>query len=248
MSPSSRSWLQRFLPLPCCCALCGQTGDQAVCLACRLRYFPEDTARCPRCAIALSGAVRRAPPASPVAVSCGACQSEPPAFDASIAVCDYAAPVDQLVLALKFGAQLALASWFAGMLAQAWQDQPRDRLPTLMMAVPLGAGRLAERGYNQALEIARPLSAMLGVPLAKKLAARTRETAAQTLVPPDQRAANMKAAFMVRPEWMDRVRGQHVAVVDDVMTTGVTLDEMARLLKRHGAARVTNLVFARTPL
>lgn len=241
-----RSWLQRFMALPCCCALCGQTNDRVICQDCRQRYFPTGLRRCPCCAIALPAPDPQHTTAA--CIPCGACQRDRPAFDASIAVTGYAAPADQLILALKFGAQLPLAPWFADMLAQAWFVLPGQPLPDLMMAIPLGAGRLSARGYNQALEIARPLARTLGIPLAARLCARTRETAAQTLVPPDQRATNLKSAFMVRQQWQTLLKGRHVAVVDDVMTTGATLAEMARLLKRHGASRVTNFVFARTTL
>ena len=120
-------------------------------------------------------------------------------------------------------------------------------LPTLLTAVPLGPQRLAQRGFNQALEIARPLSAMLGIELAPQLALRLRETRPQTLLPPAQRQQNIRHAFMVDGSALARIAGRHVGVVDDVITTGGTLGELAATLKRYGAARVTNFVFARTP-
>ena len=180
---------------------------------------------------------------------CGACLSQPPAFDATIAAADYVPPVDQLVLALKFAGRLALAPLCArllrdAVLSDARPQQPRQSLPTLLLAVPLGEGRLAARGFNQALEIARPLSRSLGIELQARLALRDRETVAQSLLHPDERQHNMRGAFGLCAG--ADVRGRHIGVVDDVITTGATLQEMALLLKRHGAARVTNLVFART--
>jgi ComF family protein len=177
---------------------------------------------------------------------CGACLNAPPAFDATVVACDYRAPADRLVLALKFAAGLALAPWFARMLEEALARSPAAGLPDLLVPVPLGAMRLAGRGYNQALEIARPLARSLGVELAGAIVARWRETAAQSLLHPDERRQNVRGAFIVRGHDRDTLRGLHVGVVDDVMTTGETLDEIAALLKRHGAVRVTNLVFART--
>lgn len=184
-------------------------------------------------------------PASAGAI-CGECLQCPPAFDATIAAADYAAPVDQLVLALKFGSRLELAPMFAGMLSDAALHRHSVELPTLLTAVPLGPQRLVERGFNQALEIARPLSRALGVKLDARLVSRLRDTRAQALLHPDERHKNIRKAFLVAGDALDRVRGQHVGMVDDVMTTGETLNELAATLKRFGAARVTNFVFART--
>lgn len=172
----------------------------------------------------------------------------PPSFDATIVATDYAPPLDQMVLALKFGGRLALAPVLARLLhAALLQACPTDR-PQLLSAVPLGAQRLVQRGFNQALEIARPLSRMTGIELDRTLAVRTRETAAQAELHPDQRHKNIRHAFVVPGGVLERLRGRHIGVVDDVMTTGATLNELAATLKRFGATRVTNIVFARTPL
>jgi ComF family protein len=177
--------------------------------------------------------------------TCGACLFLPPAFDATIAAVDYAAPLDHLVLQLKFSARLPLAPWFAQMLRDAVLARPGLPLPDLLCPVPLGASRLVERGFNQALEIARPLAAALGVSLHPTLAVRQLETRAQSGVSPYERAENIRGAFGVEDPGL--VAGRHIGLVDDVMTSGHTLDELAATFKRFGAARVTNLVFARTP-
>lgn len=178
---------------------------------------------------------------------CGECMKQPPAFDATIVATDYAPPADQLVLALKFGSRLELGPLFASMLRDAMLDAPDAMLPQLLTATPLGRQRLMERGFNQAVEIARPLSRALGVALDARLVMRQRDTQAQSLLHPDERRKNVRNAFGVRPDAIDRLRGLHVGVVDDVITTGETLNELAATLKRFGAARVTNFVFARTP-
>ncbi len=178
---------------------------------------------------------------------CGTCQAQKPAYDATLVAADYAAPLDQLVLQLKFGAVLALAPWCADALRKAVLAQPGFALPNIMCPVPLGAQRLRERGFNQALEIARPLSRALGIPLRAALAIRALETRAQSGVAPGERKANIRNAFIVAPDALNLVRGQHIGIVDDVMTSGHTLDELAATFKRFGAARVSNLVFARTP-
>ncbi len=159
-----------------------------------------------------------------------------------VAACDYAAPLDSLVLQLKFGAQLALAPWMARVLRDA-VTLAAPVLPDVLCPVPLGPARLVERGYNQALEVARPLARALRVAVAPRLLQRVRETQAQSNAAPGERKKNVRGAFGVDGD----VRGRHVGVVDDVMSSGHTLDEVATVLKRAGAARVTNFVFARTP-
>lgn len=235
------------LLLPAQCALCGagcHGGDGLLCPACVAQFFAEAAPRCPCCANPLPVSAIAAAPAA-MAPCCGQCLARRPAFDRTTVAADYALPVDQLVLQLKFGQRLALAALMAQRLgARARQAQDAGAaLPELLCPVPLGPRRLASRGYNQALEIARPLARNLGLPLAARLLARVRETAAQSSVTPAQRRANMAGAFAVTAS----VRGRHVGVVDDVMTSGATLDEIAAVLKRHGALRVSNLVFARTP-
>lgn len=223
--------------LPSSCVLCGSLGEEAVCAACTAAHALDVHARCPCCAnpVGFQDGDRR----------CGACLADPPAFDATVAACDYGAPVDRLVLQLKFAGRLALAPWMAGRLRDAVRARGVD-LPALLCPVPLGPRRLVERGYNQALELARPLSAALAIPLAPRLLERQVETAAQSGVAPGERRRNVRGAFALA-DGQPSLQGMHVGVVDDVMTSGHTLDELAGVLKRAGAARVSNLVFARTP-
>lgn len=225
--------------LPTSCALCGMDSDAAVCGPCQARFLAPAPARCRCCANPLAAREARWP--------CAVCQSAPPAYDATVAVTDYAAPVDQLVLQLKFDACLALAPWMGQRLGQAALTQRPHALPNVLCPVPLGPRRLVERGFNQALEIARPLARTLGVPLHAQLALRALETQAQSTVAPTERRRNIRHAFIVAPAALALVRGQHIGVVDDVMTSGATLNELARTFKRFGAARVSNFVFARTP-
>jgi ComF family protein len=245
MTNSTRLWLRRqatrlLAAVPSCCALCGRSGASVLCDDCRHRYLAPVRPRCRQCALPL--------PAGAAVALCGACLRAPPAFDAAIVVTAYEAPLDQLILSLKFGAQLALAPLFGALLADAVRRQPRDEWPALLAVVPLGRQRLAERGFNQALEIARPLARNLKVSLDPRLLVRCRETMPQTLLKPAERRANLRQAFVVPAGGMDKVRGRHVGAVDDVVTTGVTQNEIAATLKRFGAARVTCLAFARTSL
>jgi len=224
--------------LPSCCALCGGHARAAVCADCEQAYVAP-TPRCPCCANP-TGALDSTR-------HCGACLAQAPPFDATWAACDYAAPLDSLVLQLKFGAQLALAPWMARVLHGAISSimHPAPVLPDVLCPVPLGPTRLIERGYNQALEVARPLARALGVPVVPQLLHRLRETAPQSGAAPGDRRRNVRGAFGVAGTF--DVRGRHVGVVDDVMSSGHTLAEIAAVLKQAGAARVTNIVFARTP-
>lgn len=224
--------------IPCSCALCREDSREVVCNACHLAYFNCTQTRCVQCALPL--------PAHANSPHCGDCLGNPPAFDITIAACDYTAPQDQLVVALKFARQLALAPWFAKRLTDSILQHRAGGLPELLCAVPLGQKRLSERGFNQAQEIARPLAMQLGIPLSLTILQRSRETARQSGLHNADRAANVKQAFSVDENLMDNIKGMHIGVVDDVMTTGMTMHEIATMLKRFGAARVSAYVFART--
>jgi ComF family protein len=237
-----RHWPQHAFALlaaaiPSSCALCGSSGRAALCNGCQAQFFARRRHRCARCAIPIAGDMQ----------TCGACLKQGPAFDATVVAADYAPPVDQLVLALKFGGRLELASLFASILQEAWSASARSQSSMLLTAVPLGSRRLADRGFNQALEIARPLARSLGIQMNARITIRQRDTDAQAQLHPDARHKNIRGAFAVPDHAVKFVRDRHVGVVDDVMTTGETLDELAAVLKRAGAASVTNLVFARTP-
>jgi ComF family protein len=211
------------------CLLCqAASGDRLLCEACE-RELPASAPACTRCALPGSGHAE-----------CGACISAPPHFDASVAAFAYAYPVDALVQALKYGGQLALAGWFAQKLYQRIRD---TRGADLIVPLPLHPARLAERGFNQAAEIAKVLSRLSGIAMEAQLARRVRNTAAQTALPWRERAANMRRAFGCERD----LTGLSIAVIDDVMTTGATLNEFARTLKKNGARRVENWVVARTP-
>jgi ComF family protein len=145
---------------------------------------------------------------------------------------------------LKFRARLMLAHEFAQRLGRLSDDMlDASDWPDVIAPVPLAARRLVERGYNQAWQIAKPLGRALRVRSDATLIARVIETAPQSRLDLDARRQNVGRAFRVNA----RVHGLHVAVVDDVMTTGATLEALAHTLKAVGARRVTNFVALRTP-
>ncbi len=213
------------------CYLCrGASRTGVLCAPCCADLPRLPRPRCPRCAL-------------PVAAGtpCGRCLGDPPAFDATVAVFDYAFPADVLIQGLKFRGELALAPLLAGRLADEIGAGTAARVD-LVVPAPLHAGRLAQRGYNQSMELAREVAARLEIPLAGDLCERVRATPAQIDLPWKERRDNVRGAFSCRRA----LEAMSVAVVDDVMTTGATLHEIAATLKQFGAARVVNWVVART--
>jgi len=172
--------------------------------------------------------------------TCGRCQARPPAFARTLAAFDYAFPVDRLVQQLKYATQLHLGRVLGRcLLARALAtDMP---CPGVIVPMPLHRRRLAERGFNQSMLIARPLGAALRVPVEPRLLVRARPTTPQAGLGPGRRAGNVRGAFRARAE----ARGVHVVLVDDVMTSGHTLRAAAAALAAAGAARVDAWVVAR---
>lgn len=177
---------------------------------------------------------------------CGECVVNPPPFEHSVTAVDYAYPWDGLITRFKFHGALDLAPALAQCLAEA-VPQGAAPPPSLLLPVPLSEARLRERGYNQAWELARRLGRLLQCPAEARLLLRVRDTPHQLAFPPEQRAGNVRAAFAVEPRRAAELRGRSVALVDDVMTTGATAAEAARMLLQAGAAQVQIWSVARTP-
>jgi ComF family protein len=216
------------------CLLCGRgSGGQILCRACADDLPRLPASRCRRCALPI--------PSAPAGECCGRCLRHPPHYDRTLAVFSYGFPMDRLIQSFKYGHRLALAAFLGGELA-AQIVQVVDAPVDLVVPLPLHPSRLRERGFNQALELARPVARSLGRPLDVRVCRRIRPTPAQAGLPWKERKKNMRAAF----DCTRGISGQRILLVDDVMTTGASLDECARTLKKHGAAEVTLLVAART--
>lgn len=224
-SPRTRVGFLRALLAQDCVLCAAPSGDALFCAGCA-RDLPALGDACPQCA-----------GPSPGGAVCGACLRDPPSFDATVAVWRYEFPVDRLVLALKHGGRLALAGAFGDALAASTADRRVDAL----VPMPLAAPRLRERGFNQAMEIARRRARDTTLRVDPVLVARVRDTPSQADLPHDARAANVRGAFACTGV----VEGMSIAIVDDVMTTGASLEELAKTLKRAGATRVENWVVAR---
>lgn len=208
------------LLLPQDCLLCrAPSGEALLCPACADELPQLPGARCPRCANA-----------SPGGEICGRCQRHPPTYDRLIALYPYAAPLDRMVQQLKYGHQLALATWFGKRLADACRDSGAD----LVMPMPLHPSRLAERGFNQSQEIARHTAAALALELDAQSCFRTRDTPPQAGLSLRERRRNVRNAFACRGD----LQGRRILLIDDVVTTGSTVGECARTLYLHGAGEV----------
>ena len=220
------------LAWPGACVLCGagvaarQGSRPRFCTPCEasLPRLPER--RCEVCALPLaSGKI------------CGACLADAPEYDAVASSCGYAFPVDALIQRYKYGGDLTLAPALSALLIDA--AAPRV---DLIVAMPLSRARLRSRGFNQAQELARHVARRLRIPLAADAVRKIADTPPQATLPWKARARNVRGAFVCDAD----LTGKHVAVVDDVMTTGATLNELARNLKAAGAAKVTGWIVART--
>ncbi|MBI5451589.1 MAG: ComF family protein [Gammaproteobacteria bacterium] len=220
--------------LPGACLLCGVRcqGGSGLCPGCAADLPRLPATRCRVCAAPL-----------PHAGVCGVCQQRPPAYDRCVAALEYRFPADQLIQQLKFQRRLVVAEALGELLADTVAGQYRT-LPDCVLPVPLHRARLRERGFNQALELARPLLRRFGIVPDLEGCSRVRATTEQAGLPAALRQHNLRRAFKVHRSY----RGRHVAIIDDVMTTGHTVNELARVLRAAGAQRIDVWVAARTVL
>jgi ComF family protein len=224
--------LQRWI-LPWRCLLCADAGAEGVdlCPAC-IAELPRNPHCCARCALPL-------PLSTPL---CGQCQRRAPPWDAAWAPFRYAWPLDRLETRFKFGRDLAAGR----VLSTLWaRESATASLPQLIVPVPLHRRRLRERGYNQALELALPLARALHVRCRYDVLRRTRDTDTQTTLNAVERRRNLKDAFAL---YENAALPSHVALLDDVFTTGTTLSECTKVLKRAGVTRVDVWALARAPM
>ena len=176
---------------------------------------------------------------------CGSCLREPPPFERAVAAVDYAFPWDRLILDFKFHGQTELAAVLSELLVEAVQAAGVHDAD-LVLPVPLGPGRLVERGFNQAWEVACRVAGRLGRPAHASALQRPLDTAHQADLPREQRALNLNGAFLVAPADRRLVDQRRIALVDDVLTTGATARAAAAALQRAGAASVQVWAVART--
>jgi ComF family protein len=230
---TSGSWL-----MPATCLLCHQPADrqQDLCGVCKndLPILPQT---CPRCAKIFRQ------PGFP-ALACGGCLRKPPPFDAAFALFAYEKPVTKLIMELKFHERLLNARILGELMLEAirtrwYHNKP---LPDVIIPMPLHVTRLRERGFNQALEITRPIARSLKIPVDITSCVRQKATAPQARLAAERRAQNLRNAFLVRGNFA----GRHIALLDDVTTTGHSINALASAFKKAGAPRIDVWFCART--
>ncbi len=219
--------------LPPTCILCGNPGFNSldICETCHVR-LPRNNVCCYRCAEIF---------ASPIVAPtlCGRCLSETPSFDETHAPFIHQDEIRHLITGLKFGAQFKNARLLGNLLADHVGKAAEK--PDCIIPVPLHKARYHERGFNQALEIARTVSKSLGIPVDYASCGRHKDTPHQTGLSAKKRRQNLRRAFSVQ----NSIQAQHIAIIDDVMTTGSTANALATELKKAGASRVDVWVCAR---
>jgi ComF family protein len=181
---------------------------------------------------------------------CPRCEAQQPEFDRAVAAVHYAAPWSGLIARMKFQGQADLGRPLGRLVAQAVATQVAKRngsVPDLVLPLPVSAPRLQERGYNQSWLLARHCAQALQLPCRHDVLQRTRHTARLMTLSAEDRAVALQDAFAVPASQVKRVRGKHVALVDDVLTTGATLDAASLALREAGATSISAWVLARTP-
>jgi ComF family protein len=209
--------------MPYTCVLCHHPSNrkQDLCEPCH-RELPMLTHNCPRCARELS-----------IELICGECLKHPPPFDATYALFSYVGLIQRLILSLKFNSTLIHAKILGELLADHLANQ-KMILPSVIIPVPLHHKRIKERGFNQAIEIARPIAKRLSLPINTTACKRIKPTLAQATLSAEKRKENIKQAFEVT----DNFAEAHIAILDDVITTGHTITEIAHTFKNAGVRRI----------
>ncbi|WP_248763752.1 ComF family protein [Pseudomonas sp. 13-2922] len=220
------------------CLLCDETTDtpHPVCTPCESE-LPWLMEACQVCALPLAA----------TGLTCGQCLKQPPAFEQVIAPWTYRFPLDSLITRFKHQSQWPLGRLLGELLAQALRERFDDGLPRpdLLLPVPMATRRLRQRGYNQAAMLANWLSQSLEISADEHRLQRVQDTIAQQELDARARRRNLLKAFALAPG--AKVEGLHLALVDDVLTTGATAESLARLLMKAGARRVDVYCLARTP-
>lgn len=211
------------------CVLCGIATNQDLCEPCTIHLPQLPANHCPTCLWPV-----------PTTEICGACLRKPPAFTRTIAALRYTFPIDALIHSLKYQTNLAIAPILANLLIR--KITATEMRPDVIIPMPLHPIRLRERGFNQAMEISRYISKHMKIVILPDSCSRIRHTLPQTGLPWKVRQKNIREAFSCQID----LSGKHIALVDDVMTTGATLNELAKVLRKQGATEISNWVIART--
>jgi len=215
----------KLMPIPC--RLCGTMSQhQAICKTC-LQNLPPLGEACPRCALPINNAYL-----------CGHCLHQPPEQDLSFSLFPYLDPVDRLIADLKYHNKLFLSQFFAQLMSDKLRNRPP---PDLLIPIPLHPNRLRQRGYNQSFELAKALSIQLSIPTSNRYLMRTIDTKSQASIPFKARKKNIEHAFKL----IQTKVPPHIAIIDDVLTTGHTANAAAKQLRQAGATTIEIWTIAR---
>jgi len=213
-----QEFINFLFPQPC--FLCGKINTQAICADCQ-NDLPYLQTACTHCGRDL-----------PISDICGNCSAQPPLFHQAKALFSYTYPMDILIQVAKFQRNFAILKMLGDLMGQHFKQ---EKLPNLLIPIPLHRKRLHERGYNQAREMAKNISFHTGIAWNDSLCQRIKNTPQQARLSARKRRRNLKNAFTVNElpqEW------QHIVLIDDVMTTGSTANELAKMLFKAGARRI----------
>jgi ComF family protein len=224
------SGLSRHIPSQC--AVCHAWPSRSVCDDC-VQRFGQPVPRCLTCAL----------PVLPNMRQCGACTVTPPALDQALAAVPYDFPWSGLMGQFKFQEHTGWARSFALLMRNAPWVEPALERADYLLPMPLSPLRLQERGFNQALLLARAIEP---TKVRSDVLLRVKETAPQSSLPRKERLLRVRGAYAVEPLHAAGLHNKRLVLVDDVMTTGASLHAAANVLRHHGAAHITALVFART--
>jgi ComF family protein len=234
---------------PSRCILCRKTVDRQqinpdieICIKCESK-LPINTRYCQRCALPLPDDLAGDNFSTNI---CGCCIKKSPAFDYSYSLFRYETESITLVHQLKFGGKISYARSISELLSEKLQLEVNktSNKPDCLLPVPLHNSRLRQRGFNQSIEICHVIAKKLNIPIECKAMIRVKQTTAQTGLDAKQRQKNIKGAF----ELSGKINYKHILIVDDVVTTGSTVNELAILLKKNGVQQVGVLSIARAPL
>jgi ComF family protein len=211
------------------CFFCQAITNSAWCDGCEADLL-FDSQRCPVCARNTGNSL-----------VCGSCLNQPPSYLSTVVLFNYKYPIKELIKNFKFNKQPMLSKVFAYYLSDKLR-QKKALLPHTLVPVPLHKTRQTERGFNQSLELAKKLSPLLNCPLNTSLCSRIINTSPQSSLPMKTRRKNVRGAFSLTGEHMPK----HIAIIDDVITTGSTANELATLFKKAGCERIDIWAIART--
>jgi len=247
--PQLARW-QRFFKsiVPCRCKICHKINPELICQHCHSSLSRPVNA-CDCCGALLKDT--DIPGAQAARLLCGRCMTQPLPFQTTRFPYIYCSPLAELIQNYKYNQDLIVSAWFGQAMALTLsRDEYAIGLPDILIPVPLHISRLKQRGFNQSYLLARHISKQLDIPILKHGLVRQRATPKQAGLDQRARQQNLQGAFKLDPRYAagstEQLKGKHIVIVDDVITTGSTLHETAKVLSCVKPSRITLLTIAKT--